>query len=327
MDRALNRLTATQVVLMSNMAFDHTTALKRRRRLEVAAGSALVAAVLSAMLSLPVLSAPGTTAPESLSAPSARAQPTLLKVDDIVAANAQARGGLDAWRAVKTLSEKGHIDHGQLKKPTSRHLKAQGGSRALDESLPFVLQFKRPHKMRLEMTLGDANALQLFDGTTGYLLQPSPTGPLIHAYTQDEAAAAAEQVDPEGPLLDAAAKGIVVALDGEDAVEGRRAFKLSLTLKNGLQRHVWVDAQTYLDLKIDGSRMIDGRPWPAETYFYDWRRAGGIRLPYRVETAINDVRTSSRIVVERVLVNAPIDDSVFSLPVAKQSSAPGVTEQ
>jgi outer membrane lipoprotein-sorting protein len=235
-------------------------------------------------------------------------------VEQIVERNVQARGGLDAWRALKTLGEKGYIEHGQLKGPKKRHGTPVPGHGAMDQNLPFTLQIKRPHKLRLEMNLGDATALQLFDGKEGWTVQPSPKGPLMRRFSPAEAQAQAEQNDPEGPLIDAAAKGTIVTLDGEDTVEGHAAYKLSLAMKSGPGRHVWVDKQTYLDLKIDGARLIEGRVWPTETYFYDWKTAGRLKLPYRIETAVNDVRTSSRIVVEHVTVNAPIADDVFSLP-------------
>jgi hypothetical protein len=241
--------------------------------------------------------------------------PTALpSVEEVVAGNAKARGGIEAWRQVDTLTERGRIEHGHMNAPHSRHGTSGGSSHALDQSLPFTLQFKRPHKMRLEMSLGDAKALQLFDGTSGWMLQPSATGPLVHVYTESERAAAADQADPEGPLLDAAAKGTKVSLDGEDIVEGHRAYKLKLTLKNGAERHVWVDAQSMLDLKIDGMRGIEGKPWPTDTFFYDWKQAGKLKIPGRIETAVGDVRTSSRIVVEQVLVNAPLSDDLFSPP-------------
>ena len=241
----------------------------------------------------------------------------------IVARNAMARGGLEAWQAVRTIVEMGHIEHGQIKGPKKRHGTPSAARGSLDQSLPFTLQIKRPHKMRLEMNLGDATALQLFDGTEGWTVQPSAKGPLVHKFSDAEAQAAATQVDPEGPLIDAAAKGTTVALDGEEVVEGRKAYKLALTLKSGAVRHVWIDAQTFLDLKLDGNRLIEGRLWPTESYFYDWKSAGGVKVPGRVETAIEDVRTSSRILVDRVIVNAPLADTMFSLP--QSARGPGAS--
>ncbi len=273
----------------------------RIRRLALALLATTAAAIL------PGIAAAG---PEAAPPPAA-AVPTAEQIGE---RNAQARGGLQAWRELKTLSEKGYVEHGQIKGPRKRHGTPNGGRGALEQSVPFTLQIKRPHKLRLEMDLGDVAALQLFDGKDGWTLQPSAKGPLLRRFGPAEAEAHAEQSDPEGPLIDAAAKGTMVTLDGADTVEGHRAYKLTLTLKSGQVRHVWVDQQTYLDLKVDGSRLIEGRTWPAETYFYDWKSVGGLKLPYRVETAINDVRTSSRIVIEHVVVNAPLADAVFALP-------------
>jgi hypothetical protein len=294
---------------MNPTVLDHaspTAACTVARWRHRAAGAALGLLIsMGAFAAAPVVGALPSAGPPRAALPSVR---------EIVAANAKARGGLDAWHKINTLTERGRIEHGQMKAPRPRHAVATAGGHALEESLPFTLQFKRPHKMRVEMDLGDLKALQLFDGAMGWTLQPSANGPEVHQYTPSEAAAAAAQVDPEGPLIDAAAKGTKVTFGGEDTVEGHRAYKLKLTLTSGAERNIWIDAQTMLDLKIDGVRVIDGRPWPTETYFYDWKQAGELKVPGRVETSIGDVRTSSRIVVEHVLINEPLSDDLFSIP-------------
>jgi len=244
-------------------------------------------------------------------APEAPAMPDAAQ---IVARNAEARGGLEAWRTLNSLGEKGHLEHGQMKGPKTRHGGPTSAHGSLDQSLPFTLELKRPHKMRLEINLGDLTALQLFDGKQGWTIQPTPKGPMVRPFAPDEAMTAAEQLDPEGPLIDAATKGTTVTLDGQEIVEGHRTYKLKLALKGGEERHVWIDADTYLDVKIDGKRIIEGRPWSSETYFYDWKKAGAIKLPYRIETAVDGVRTSNRILVDRAVVNMPIDDDHFALP-------------
>jgi len=268
------------------------------------------AAVLATALAiLAATSAQSATAPAPV--PDGFATPD---VAQIVARNAEARGGLEAWRSLKSLGEKGHLEHGQMKGPKTRHGSPATTRGALDQSLPFTLELKRPHKMRLEINLGDLTALQLFDGKQGWTIQPSGKGPLVRPFAPDEAMTAADQLDPEGPLIDAAAKGTTVTLEGRDTVEGHATYKLKLVLKGGEERHVWVDAETYLDVKIDGQRIIEGKPWPSETYFYDWKKTGGIKLPYRVETAVDGVRTSNRILVDKAVVNMAIDDAQFTLP-------------
>ncbi len=63
------------------------------------------------------------------------------------------------------------------------------------------------------------------------------------------------------------------------------------------------------------SETSGSMPNPCWTYFYDWKQAGGLKLPGRIETAIGDVRTNSRIIVQQVLVNAPLGDDLFAIPV------------
>src|ERR1700693_2967236 len=67
------------------------------------------------------------------------AAPASLSVDQIVERNIAARGGLAAWRAVKTLTIAGDLDAGG--KP--------------NHALPFVLKEKRQRKSRLEIVFKD----------------------------------------------------------------------------------------------------------------------------------------------------------------------------
>jgi hypothetical protein len=68
-------------------------------------------------------------------------------------------------------------------------------------------------------------------------------------------------------LVDYAAKGTRIDLDGIEKVDGRDAYKLKLTLKNGEAMHVWIDAETFLEAKIEGTpRRLDGKYHPVEVY-------------------------------------------------------------
>ena len=248
----------------------------------------MVLPIIIVLLAVPlIVVADSTTAPVDLTAA------------QIVERNISARGGLQAWRGVKTLSMSGKLDAGGKQKV----------------QLPFVLEMERNRKTRLELQFNGQTAVQVYDGTNGWKLRPFLNRRDVEPYTPDELKAASMQADIDGPLVDYVAKGTKVQLDGIQSVEGHDAFNLKLTLKTGQVQHIWVDAQTFLDVKIEGTpRRLDGRFHPVATYMRDYRSVNGLLIPYVNETAVEGVRQTEKILVEKVVVNPKLEDSHFSKP-------------
>ena len=225
--------------------------------------------------------------------------PVALTATQIVEKNVAARGGLQAWRNVKTLSMSGKLDAGGRQKV----------------QLPFVLEMERNRKTRLELQFNGQTAVQVYDGTNGWKLRPFLNRNDVEPYTPEELKAASTQAELDGPLVDYAAKGTKVELEGVQQVEGHDAFNLKLTLKNGEVQHIWVDAQSFLDVKVEGTpRHLDGRFHPVATFLRDYRSVNGLMIPYVNETAVEGVRQTEKILVEKVIVNPQLEDSHFSKP-------------
>ncbi len=232
----------------------------------------MVLPIITLLLAVPlVVIADSATAPVDLTAA------------QIVEKNISARGGLQAWRTVKTLSMSGKLDAGGKQKV----------------QLPFVLEMERSRKTRLELQFNGQTAVQVYDGTNGWKLRPFLNRRDVEPYTPAELKAASMQADIDGPLVDYAAKGTKVQLEGIQSVGGHDAFNLKLTLKNGQVQHIWVDAQTFLDVKIEGTpRRLDGKFHPVATYLHDYRSVNGLMIPYVNETAVEGVSQTEKILVE-----------------------------
>src|SRR5256885_14389817 len=91
--------------------------------------------------------------------------------------------------------------------------------------LPFRLEMKRPSKSRLEIDFAGKTAVQVYDGQQGWKLRPYLNRNDVEPFTADEAKAEASKADLEPPLVDYAAKGSQVALEGLDRSEERRVGK------------------------------------------------------------------------------------------------------
>ncbi|MEZ0601132.1 hypothetical protein ACAX43_03075 [Paraburkholderia sp. IW21] len=223
-----------------------------------------------------------------------------LGADEIVAKNAEARGGADAWRKVMSMLWVGHVDSPNAPAP----------------NLPFVLALKRPDRTRFEITALNQMIVHVFDGREGWKVRPSGSGgPDVRPYTSDEVKFARDEQVIDGPLLDHAAKGISVALEGTDKVEGRDAYRLSLRLPSGATRHVWVDAQNFLDVKYDReARGPSGRPATIEVMYRDFKDVDGVRIPFVIESGAVGMDKKDRLVIDKVSLNPPLDNSTFAKP-------------
>jgi hypothetical protein len=180
--------------------------------------------------------------------------------------------------------------------------------------LPFVLEMTRPRKTRLEITFQGQTAVQVFDGTRGWKLRPFLGRHEVEPFSAAEQQVASQQTDLDGPLIDSAAKGYKVELVGTETVEGHAAYKLRVTSKHGQVRHVWVDTGTFLEVRVDGSRQLDGKPRAVWTTYRDYRPVDGLMIPYLLETTVEGVQGSEKILVERVALNPKLDDSLYSKP-------------
>ena len=247
--------------------------------------------------------------------PAAKAGPALpaLAAAQIVAKNVEARGGLAAWQAVQTISWKGMMGAGGT---TYMVVTSKGRLQQKEREevqLPFRFEFKRPLKSRLELDFNGQTAVQVYDGVKGSKLRPYLGRGDWDAYTSEELKQAAAEPGVDGFLIDYAAKGARVEAAGTDMVEGHAAYKLKVTRKDGQVRHVWVDGQSFLDIKLDGEpRRFDGRMRAVSVYQRDFKRDQGLMIPHVHETIVEDVPKTEKITIESVTVNPRLEDARFS---------------
>lgn len=231
-----------------------------------------------------------------------------LSAAQIINKNVAARGGLKTWQAVNTLTLSGQLEAGGKK----------------NTELPFVMKMKRPHMSRLEIRFEDQTAAQIYDGQHGWKIRPFLGRDDAEPFSPSEAKAAADWQDLDGPLVNYAKKGTKVKLDGMEAVEGHKTYKLRLTMKDGSVRHVWIDASTFLERKIEGDpRLLDGKLRQVAVYYRDYRTEHGLKMPHTFETVVEGGIKSHRMYIDQVKVNQPMEDTLFVKPQLAIASASG----
>ncbi|MBS0419494.1 MAG: outer membrane lipoprotein-sorting protein [Proteobacteria bacterium] len=268
------------------------------------------ASIPSALLCLSAFAAfpAHAVAPATLNLPS-------LSVEQIVSRNLQARGGATAWKALSTIAWKGEMGAGASSYEAVTAKGTLERRTRAEKQLPFSFEFKRPNKSRLELQFNGQTAVQVFDGSHGYKYRPFMNRTDWEAYSAAELAQASAEPGVDGYLIDYAAKGRKVELEGRDSVENQAAYKLKVTLPGGQVRHVWVDGRTFLETKIEGApRKLDNTLHPVALYLRDYKPEQGLMVPHTLETAVQGVAQTEKISIESVAVNKGLDDARFTKP-------------
>jgi hypothetical protein len=249
----------------------------------------------------PTVSANPVPPPKKAEAQAVAPAPDLPKLTaaQIADKNVAARGGLTAWRAVQSIKMTGRMEVGAK----------------ADKELPFTLQMKRPNKQRLAIEFAGQTAVQVFDGKNGWKLRPFLNRPDPEPFSAEELSKTEDGPGIDGLLVDYAAKGSKIELEGTETVEDKATYRLKLTNKQGHSSHIWIDGTSFLEAKIESHpRRLDGRMHPVETYLRDYRSVDGLMIPYVSETKLQGVAKSHKMTVENVALNLALDEALFAKP-------------
>jgi hypothetical protein len=224
-------------------------------------------------------------------------------LDEVVRRYLEARGGLARLRAVQSLRLTGTMELPGV-------------------AAPFVLELKRPDKMRTEFTVEGQKGVRAWDGRTAWEQLPLPGEP-PRLMGPEEATEARAQADVDlSPLVDAAAKGLTVELEGRDRLPGGDTWRLVVRGNDGPPRTLHLDAKTHLVVETVDRRKVDGQEVEFVTEIGDYRTVGGLVFPHRMEVGPRGRPERQRLVVRKIEIDPPLDDARFAMPAPAPAAGP-----
>jgi len=229
-------------------------------------------------------------------------------LDEIIARNFQAHGGIAKAKAIKSVRITGNFDAGGI----------QG---------KFTQVFKRPSNIRLDATIQGVTITQAYDGQSGWQIIPFTGQNTPAAMSGDDLKQIQEEADFDGPLMDYKQKGIAVQLIGKEKVDGADAYHLHVTLKNGDVRDLYLDATTFLMSKMVGKIVAQGTPTTRETKVSDYRDVEGVKFPFSsAQQSLDGLIPDQKVTIEKIELNVPVEDSLFKMPAPTPAPAPAAEQ-
>lgn len=223
-------------------------------------------------------------------------------LDDIIAKNLAARGGVEKLRGLDTVKITGTIT---LKMPGAP------GAAPKEVSVPMTTWAKRPNRMRRDQQFPDRTVSVGFDGTTVWVHDSAMgtpqkmTGPNAEA-TKDDAS-----FDPL--FLTYKERGHEIELVGQEKLDGVDVYHLRVAKKNGQVEHHYLRADTGLEFRTVTAVRQGGTEIELRTDLTDYRTVDGMQVAFGMQQFRNG-QPVLEVELTAVDFNAPIDDDVFRMP-------------
>ena len=233
-----------------------------------------------------------TVAAGHAQAPASAPLPT---VDEIIAKNLQAKGGAEKWQSVKSVKMSGKMT-------------AQGSE------MPLTVYAMRPNLNRQEIMLPAGRAIQAFDGTTAWVVNPMLGIDTPQVVPGPAAEFTKQSADFDGALINYKDKGNVIELVGKEQLDGKDVYHLKVTAKGGPVQHYLLDATSGLELRTSTEiELGNGQKQTLTSTMTNYKPVNGIMLPHTVTQTAGD-RPLLQWTITSVEFNAVPDDSIFRLP-------------
>lgn len=215
--------------------------------------------------------------------------------EDIIAKFTAAMGGLENYKAAKTVTMTGNI-------------KQQG------LTIPISIQIINGKAVRTDVNVQGAKIIEAYKNGKGWKKNPLTGNSGIIEPTAEELNSYKSQTMISGKLMDYKARGNKVELIGAETVEGIKTHKIKLTV--GVDSSVvfyHIMDENSLILKTTEKRKIGGQELEVETFLSDFREVGGLKFAFS-QTQKTSGQVFMELMMESIELDKEIDEKIFDRP-------------
>ena len=217
--------------------------------------------------------------------------------DEIVRKVLDARGGVEKIKAVQSERVSGRVSFAQ------------------DMEGTFVVELKRPLKMRAEISLEGQKLIRVYDGkSSGWMVNPFGENKGVQPLPSADLKNITDESDFDGPLVDYKSKGNQIELSGKEMLDDKPVYRLKLTNKNGDVRSYFFDASSFLLVKWEGVRQTGDQEIPWESFFSDFHEVQGLKYPFHIDQGSPGTDIKQTLTTEKIEIDPRIEDSRFNKP-------------
>jgi len=176
--------------------------------------------------------------------------------------------------------------------------------------MPMEIWMKNPNKIKTVTSFNGQDIIQAFDGEKGYMINPMAGSNNAIELTEEQIKDVARNNIFQNYMVNYLKKG-QLALEGEDNINGKPAYKVKADLDGTNKAFMYIDKSSFLLLKTVADISQNGMAVTVESYPTDYTETSGILLPMKTTTNASGMEIVTTFT--KVEVDIPIEDSVFKI--------------
>lgn len=184
-------------------------------------------------------------------------------------------------------------------------------------ALPITLLIAPGRYLRKIELSSSVTSVKAIDGESAWETSPQAGVDKPTPMGAKEASRFRHLADPQGPIVNPQAKGNKVEVVGKHPWHDRQVYKLKVTFPDGGVNHLYLDAQSFLPVRLVGPMYVAQVDDEVETelIYENYRDVDGVKWPFKETVNVPAARFIQTTVWKNIEINKqPLDDSVFKAP-------------
>ena len=185
-------------------------------------------------------------------------------------------------------------------------------------SVPFTLWRQRPNLSRIELAIMGADVIQAYDGDHAWWINPIAGSDAPSELPADFAREVALWADFDGPLVGYKKRRHKLKYLGKEDLDTGPAFKIRVATSSGDEMFIYIDTQTYFEVKRTHTQHFHGEQIEVNTHFSDFVEHDGVTTPTKIE-GVGFGGERFTMWLQTIDLDVDADTSRFEMPVRKES--------
>jgi len=214
-------------------------------------------------------------------------------------------------QSLDEIANKYYAANGIEKMEKAQTITMQGTASQMGMEIPITIMVKKPDMVKVVQEFNGMEIIIVYDGVKGFMVNPL-TGASDPVEIPAEQLSGVKEYNVFKDSFMEAYKAGRVKLEGEEAVEGKPAYKLSVTGESGNTTTTFIDKESYLVVKTAQTVSQMGQEMLVESYVREYKEINGVKFGTKIAQFVEGSELGG-MTFEKIEFDTPIDDSAFKL--------------